>query len=99
MIVMSYLGRYVLPKHAFELVVTGREIGAPEALSMGIVNRVVADDALEDEVDGLVGSLSGLNLAAAKRAKRYLREIEDVAVADRRGYALRAQLDWFERGT
>jgi enoyl-CoA hydratase/carnithine racemase len=98
MIVMSYLGRYVLPRHAFELVVTGREISAREALSFGIVNRVVADEALEDAVDELVDSLSALDLSAAKRAKRYLREIEAVEIADRRAYALRAQLDWFERG-
>jgi enoyl-CoA hydratase/carnithine racemase len=99
MIVMSYLGRYVLPRHAFELVVTGREISAPEALSIGIVNRVVDDGALQGAVDELVGSLSALNLSAAKRAKRYLREIQDVGAADRRDYALRAQLDWFERGS
>jgi enoyl-CoA hydratase/carnithine racemase len=96
MIVMSYLGRYLLPRHVLELVVTHRELTAPEAAAIGMVNRVVGDDALDDSVAALVSQLSKLNVAAAKRAKRYLREIEGVALENRFEYALGAQLEWFE---
>jgi enoyl-CoA hydratase/carnithine racemase len=98
MIVMSYLGRYLLPKHALDLIITHREIGAREAASLGIVTQVVGDAELEASTRGLVSQLS-VNVSAAKRAKQYLREIEKVEPESRPQYALRAQLEWFRRGT
>jgi enoyl-CoA hydratase len=37
------LPRMIGAAHAFELILTGREVGAPEALRMGLVSRVVPD--------------------------------------------------------
>jgi enoyl-CoA hydratase/carnithine racemase len=98
MIVMSYLGRYLLPKHVLDLVITHREISAGEAASRGIVTQVVQDSELDVSTRGLVSQLSA-NVSAAKRAKQYLREIENVPPESRAEYALRAQLEWFSAKT
>ncbi len=94
MIVMSYLGRYLLPKHALDLIITHREISAGEAARLGIVTHVVRDAELEDSTRRLVTQLS-VNVAAVKRAKHYLQEIERVEPEGRPEYALRSQLEWF----
>ena len=95
MIVMSYLGRYLLPKQALDLIITHREISAGAAANLGIVTEVVPDDELESRTRGLVSQLSA-NAAAAKRAKQYLREIENVEPERRPEYALRSQIEWFK---
>lgn len=56
---------YLLPRlvgnaHAFDLILTGRDIDADEALRMGLVSRVVADEELE-----------GLALDYARRMSAY----------------------------
>jgi enoyl-CoA hydratase/carnithine racemase len=55
---------------AKELVMTGRRVGAEEALAWGLVNRVVPTDRVLDEALGLARELAAgppLALAAAKR--------------------------------
>lgn len=94
MIVMSYLGRYLLPKHALDLIITHREISAREAASLGIVTQVVPDAELQASTLELVSQVT-VNAPAAKRAKQYFREIEKVDPESRPQYALRAQLEWF----
>jgi enoyl-CoA hydratase/carnithine racemase len=94
MIVMSYLGRYLLPKHALDLITTHRECSARDAAGLGIVTHVVRDAELESSTRELVSQLSA-NGPAVKRAKQYLREIENVPPEGRAEYALRAQLSWF----
>lgn len=58
-------------KKAFELVMTGEEIGADEAREIGLVNEVVPADEIDDATEKFVGSFtqkSGLVLAMAKEA-------------------------------
>ena len=65
------LPRLIGPSRAKDLILTGRFVGAEEALSLGMVNRVVADDAVYAEALALAAQLAGgapLALAAAKRA-------------------------------
>lgn len=47
-------------KRANELVTTGRKIEAEEAERLGLVNRAVAPERLDEEVDELVGALCSL---------------------------------------
>lgn len=57
-------------KEAFELIMTGKKIGAEEAKRIGLVNRVVPAEKLEEETDNMVDELvekSGLVLGMAKR--------------------------------
>lgn len=51
------LSRNVPRKLAFEMLVTGDFIDAEQACSRGLVNRVVAADALDAEVDALCASI------------------------------------------
>ncbi|KRB98006.1 enoyl-CoA hydratase [Hydrogenophaga sp. Root209] len=48
------LSRNILPKQAMEMLLTGDFISADEACTRGLVNRVVATDALDAEVAALV---------------------------------------------
>jgi len=96
MIVMSYLASRVTRRHALDLVVTGREVSADEALAIGMASRVVAADDLASETEFLAEHIAGLDSRAVRRAKRYLAEVESVGPADRLAYALNAQLEWFD---
>ena len=51
------LSRNLPRKAAFEMLVTGNFISADEALAKGLVNRVVAADALDAEVEALAASI------------------------------------------
>lgn len=58
---------------AAELCFTGRAITAPEALSLGLVNRIVPPNRLQDETMGLALELAQKSPIALKLAKRALR--------------------------
>jgi enoyl-CoA hydratase/carnithine racemase len=49
--------RNMLPKQAMEMLVTGEFISAQQALERGLVNRVVAADRLDAEIETLVASI------------------------------------------
>lgn len=56
---------------AFDLIVTGREIDAPEAERMGLVSTIVAPDALLDEARTLatgIAGYTGIGLVLTKEA-------------------------------
>ena len=59
------------PKIALELVLTGEPVTAERALELGIVNRLVPEEKLEQTVNELIGRISGHSgpvLAMAKKA-------------------------------
>ena len=72
------LARSVLStKRAMEMLLTGTPVSAAEALGIGLVNRVVADDELEEQVMDLaarIGAASSQTLAVGKPA--FYRQIE-----------------------
>ncbi|MEV0670898.1 enoyl-CoA hydratase [Mycobacterium sp. NPDC050441] len=51
------LSRNVPRKVAFEMLVTGEFISAEQACTLGLVNRVVQAEALDDEIEALVASI------------------------------------------
>jgi enoyl-CoA hydratase len=71
------LAAVVGQSNAAEILYTGRRFSADEALAMGLVNRVVADDALENSVRELAGqiaenaplTLCSLNFSLRENAK------------------------------
>ena len=68
---MVALTRNVHPKHAMEMLLTGEMISATRAEQIGLVNRVVADDELEQktlELAELIASKSPKTLAIGKEA-------------------------------
>ncbi|HLK43126.1 MAG TPA: enoyl-CoA hydratase-related protein [Thermoleophilia bacterium] len=84
------LARLVGPSRAKDLIFTGRQVPADEALRIGLVDRVVAGDALLDAALELAGSLASGALAAHALAKRAIDEGLDRALAD--GLALEREV-------
>ena len=73
------LPRLIGPSRAKDLILTGRYVAADEALSLGLVNRVVDDAAVYDEAAALAAQLAAgapLALAAAKRAVDHGLEVD-----------------------
>jgi enoyl-CoA hydratase/carnithine racemase len=71
------LSRNMGPKQAMEMLLTGDFIGADEAQRRGLVNRVVAEDALDAEVAALVDRiLSKPREAVAMGKGMFYRQLE-----------------------
>jgi methylglutaconyl-CoA hydratase len=73
-IVSTFLLRQVGEKHARDLLLTGRIIGAEEALRMGLANEMVAPDKLLQRAEELVASLLQNSPASLLATKRLLRK-------------------------
>ncbi len=75
---MVALSRNVSNKHAMEMLLTGDMIPAARAAEMGLVNRVVAAEALQEatlELARRIASKSSMTLATGKRAFYAQREM------------------------
>jgi enoyl-CoA hydratase/carnithine racemase len=71
------LGRAVGRKHAMEMLLTGAAISAARAHEIGLVNRVVSADALDNEASGmaaLIASRSSRAISSGKAA--FYRQLE-----------------------
>ncbi len=69
MMITAVLRPLVPQKALFEMMATGRRIGAAEARDLGIVSRVVPDDELDAAVDETVESLAQYSAAALAMGK------------------------------
>jgi methylglutaconyl-CoA hydratase len=87
--VMAILRRNVSEKRAFELVTLGGEITGAEAVAMGLANRVIDDEAFEDEVDAFVEQFASVSSSAVALTKRLLYQIDAMSFED----ALRCGVD------
>lgn len=68
---MVALSRNLSRKHAMEMLLTGDMVPATRAAEMGLVNKVVSQEALSDEAEALalkIASKSSLTVAVGKRA-------------------------------
>jgi 2-(1,2-epoxy-1,2-dihydrophenyl)acetyl-CoA isomerase len=68
------LPRLVGTRKAMEILMLSERFDAAEALRLGLVNRVVAADALDAEVDGMVRALAAAPLVAIRNTKRLVRD-------------------------
>jgi 2-(1,2-epoxy-1,2-dihydrophenyl)acetyl-CoA isomerase len=57
---------------AADLILTGRQIGAPEAQLLGLITRVVPDGELAAATDELLGDLQALSPAVLRMTRRTL---------------------------
>ena len=76
------LPRLVGPARAKDLIVTGRQVRAPEALAMGLVDRVVPADSLLDEVLEFAATLAAGPRRAHALAKQAIDEGLSCPLAD-----------------
>ncbi len=61
--------RMIGRKKAMELILVGDTIGAPEALAMGLINKVVPEASLSEEVNGFIEKLKKLSAVVLKLTK------------------------------
>ena len=69
--IMSYLGEYALPRHAFPLVLFGEPFTSQQALEIGLISQVCSPANLSTEVDTLVARILKLDPAATRRCKEF----------------------------
>ena len=74
--VMTMLRRAMGEKRAFDLVATGRVLTAAEALEVGLVSRLIADDVLELESARLVAALAGRSVTALALTKQLFTDLD-----------------------
>jgi len=70
--VMAILRRNVSEKRAFELIAGGETIPAARAEAIGLINRVMADDAFEREAEAEIAALAARSASAVQLCKRLL---------------------------
>jgi methylglutaconyl-CoA hydratase len=80
--VMAILRRNTSEKRAFELLTMGTEISADEATSYGLVNRVLDDEAFEDELDVFAHQFERVSSSAVSLSKRLFYEGEAMTFKD-----------------
>ena len=90
-----FLPRFVGYAKAFELMATGRELSAQEALALGLVNRVVPAEELDATVDALAESLARAPQPALSMMKAALNRSFDSALADALDFEAVAQNECF----
>lgn len=84
---MVALTRAVPRKAAFEMLTTGRIVGAEEALRLGLVNRVAAPEALVEETTALTETVAGKLSAAVRIGKRTFHEQAEMGLDDAYAHA------------
>lgn len=95
--VMTMLRHSAGEKRAFELVATGRQIDATEALSIGLVSRVVPDVGFGQEADALLATLASRSPTAFALTKQLFVELDDRSFHE--GIILGARVNALSRTT
>jgi len=78
-----------------EMLLTGAPIDAEAALRFGLVNRVVAAEALRQAVAELAGRIADKSPATIARGKRAFHEQADMALAQAYDYASSVMVEDF----
>ncbi|HEY4321284.1 MAG TPA: enoyl-CoA hydratase/isomerase family protein [Gemmatimonadales bacterium] len=95
--VMTILRRLVGEKQSFELVATGRQVSAGEALSLGLFSRVLADDRFESDSAEIVRAVASRSRTAFALTKQLFMELDGRSFAD--GILLGARINALSRTT
>lgn len=95
--VMTMLRRAVGEKRAYDLVGTGRIVGAAEALAMGLVSRVVPDEALDAEAAAVATAMAGRSASAAALTKQLFTDLDTRSFEE--GILLGARVNALSRTT
>jgi len=74
------LARTVGPSRAKELIMTGRFIQSDEALRIGLVDRVVAEDSFESEITEMATKIASMSAPAIRIAKAVMKNVQDVPI-------------------
>ena len=80
--VMAILRRNTSEKRAFELLTLGLEIGAEEAAAYGLVNRVLDDEAFDDELDVFAHQFEKVSGSVVRLSKQLFYEGDAMTFKD-----------------
>lgn len=83
---MVALSRNIPRKHAFELLTTGDMLGAARARDLGLVNRVVPEDRLQEETRSLAETVAAKLASAVRVGKRAFYEQLEMPLAQAYGH-------------
>ncbi|MBI1955807.1 MAG: enoyl-CoA hydratase/isomerase family protein [Acidobacteria bacterium] len=78
-------------KRALEMILTGEPLNAQEALRLGLVSRVVAEEHLEEEVSKILDKITGQSAPVLEMAKKVLYDTIGLPL----GAALKKSVDIF----
>jgi len=95
--VLTMLRRAAGERRAFELVATGRQISAEEALAIGLVSRVIPDEDFRAESQALLAKLAAGSATAFALTKQLFIELDDRSFTD--GMLLGARVNALSRTT
>jgi methylglutaconyl-CoA hydratase len=95
--VMTMLRRLAGEKAALDLVLTGRTLGAADALTRGLVSRVVPDDTLDREAAELTRALAAAPASALAMTKQLFYQLDGQTFDQ--GIALGARVNALVRQT
>ena len=91
--VMALLRRLIGEKRAFELVATGRQVSATEALQLGLVSRVVPAASFDAEIAQLVADLAATPTEALRMTKRLFYKLDGMPFEDAIARGARANVE------
>jgi methylglutaconyl-CoA hydratase len=77
-IVIAYIGNLLPRKAAVDLIVTGREIDAEEAKSIGLVSHVAPADRLDQEAQRYADDLLAKDHFALRTCKSFFKQLPDL---------------------
>jgi enoyl-CoA hydratase/carnithine racemase len=92
------LPRLVGPGRALDIMLTGRQVAAEEALAIGLVSRLVASGAAQDEALTLAGELSRLSWPAQQAVIAAVDASQQISLADGLAYEADQVNRLFESG-
>ncbi|HEY1288451.1 MAG TPA: enoyl-CoA hydratase/isomerase family protein [Burkholderiales bacterium] len=95
MFILAEISEHLAPKVALDMVLSSRELGAAEAMEIGLVSRVVTD--LRGETESLLKALRSRDPEVLKASKRYFRAVRQLPAEARSAYALVEQTRFAER--
>lgn len=96
-IVLTLLKRVTGEKVAFDLAVTGRILGAPEAAAAGLASRVYDDSDFEDQVSEVLRALAAASPSALAFTKQQFYQLDGLPFED--GLRLGADVNAVSRTT
>ena len=91
--VMALLRRQIGEKRAFELVATGRQVRASEALELGLVSRVVSASDFEGAVQQLVSELAAMPPRALRSTKQLFYSLDATNFEESIAQAVRVNVE------
>lgn len=94
MFIMEEIVEHLPSKQAFDIILSGRQFGADEALEMGILSRVVPAESFDATFKSFVADLSGKDRSVVLACKRYMRAVKKMPVDARAAFALVEQVQF-----